>query len=99
MCKVEGMKNIRRKRLGHALNWALQSQDPGFATFLADKVLEFYAHEGLFYPLDLLDNLGSCMLVCDRLTFLGNYYFTFNLNSLHDNFGLLACKKNMLRTF
>lgn len=74
MCKVEGMKNIRRKRLGHALNWALQSQDPGFSAFLADKVLELYAREGVFNSLDLLDNLGSCMLVCDRLTFLGKSF-------------------------
>lgn len=71
VCKVEGMKSLRRKRLGHALNCALQSLDPGFTTFLADKVLEFYAKEGVFSSLDLLDNLGSCMLVCDRLTFLG----------------------------
>uniref|UniRef100_A0A1B6GHG6 Nuclear pore complex protein Nup85 n=2 Tax=Proconiini TaxID=565685 RepID=A0A1B6GHG6_9HEMI len=73
VCKVEGMKSLKRRRLGHALNWALQSQDSGFAAFLADKVLEFYAREGVLGSLDLLDNLGSCMLVCDRLTFLGKY--------------------------
>ncbi|XP_054258211.1 nuclear pore complex protein Nup85 [Macrosteles quadrilineatus] len=73
VCKVAGMKELRRRRLGQALYWALQSQDPGFATFIADNILEYYAREGVFSSVDLLDNLGSCMLVCDRLTFLGKY--------------------------
>uniref|UniRef100_A0A1B6DZI9 Nuclear pore complex protein Nup85 n=2 Tax=Clastoptera arizonana TaxID=38151 RepID=A0A1B6DZI9_9HEMI len=73
ICKIEGMKSLQRHRIGQALNWALQSQDPGFTTYIADEILKRYAKEGVFDALDLLDNLGSCMLISDRLTFLGKY--------------------------
>lgn len=66
-----GMRSYQQQRLGNALTWALQSQDSGFATYLANKFLELYSQEGKFHSMDLLDNLGSCMLVSDRLTFLG----------------------------
>jgi len=66
-----GMRSYQQQRLGNALTWALQSQDAGFATYLANKFLELYSQEGKFHSMDLLDNLGSCMLVSDRLTFLG----------------------------
>lgn len=65
------MRSYHQQRLGNALTWALQSQDAGFATYLANKFLELYSQEGKFHSMDLLDNLGSCMLVSDRLTFLG----------------------------
>ena len=32
-----------------------------------------YFRKGEFSSLDLIDNLGSSMLLCDRLTFLGKY--------------------------
>ncbi|RZF47952.1 hypothetical protein LSTR_LSTR008756 [Laodelphax striatellus] len=73
ICKVQGMRCLQRKRIGQALCWALKSQDPGFATHLADKLLLEYTKGGTFNCLDLLDNLGSCMLISDRLTFLGKY--------------------------
>jgi nuclear pore complex protein Nup85 len=66
-----GMRSYQQHRLGNALTWALRSQDSGFATYLANKLLELYSQEGKFHSSDLLDNLGSCMLVSDRLTFLG----------------------------
>ncbi|GFG30209.1 hypothetical protein Cfor_10183 [Coptotermes formosanus] len=73
ICKIMGMRSYQQQRLGNALTWALQSQDAGFATYLANKFLELYSQEGKFHSMDLLDNLGSCMLVSDRLTFLGKY--------------------------
>ncbi|KAJ9589474.1 hypothetical protein L9F63_017335 [Diploptera punctata] len=73
ICKIMGMRSYKRHRLGNALTWALRSQDAGFATYLANKFLELYSLEGKFHSMDLLDNLGSCMLVSDRLTFLGKY--------------------------
>lgn len=73
ICKTQGMRCLRNFRIGQALNWALQSQDSGFTTYLADKILLCYATEGVFHSHDLLDNLGSCMLLSDRLTFLGKY--------------------------
>lgn len=62
---------MRRGRLGNALCWAVKSQDTTFTSFLADKFLEDYIKNGKLASKDLLDNLGSCMLVSDRLIFLG----------------------------
>ena len=65
------MKCIHRRRYGNALAWALKAQDGAFATYIADKFLKYYAEYGIIQCRDLLENLGSCMLVSDRLTFLG----------------------------
>lgn len=70
------MKSIRQGRLGNALAWALKAQDGAFATFIADKFLKYYAKNGELQCPDLLENLGSCMLISDRLTFLGLFIFT-----------------------
>ncbi|XP_033211463.1 nuclear pore complex protein Nup85 isoform X2 [Belonocnema kinseyi] len=70
ICKTQGMKCIRRGRYGNALAWALKAQDGAFATYIADKFLKRYAEHGEIQCQDLLENLGSCMLVSDRLTFL-----------------------------
>lgn len=67
------MKCIRQGRLGSALAWALKAQDGAFATFIADQFLKNYAKHGELQCQDLLENLGSCMLISDRLTFLGSY--------------------------
>ncbi|KAK7794024.1 hypothetical protein R5R35_007455 [Gryllus longicercus] len=73
ICKVLGMRSFKQNRLGNALAWALRSQDSGFATYLADRFLEQYSRDGKFDSTDLLENLGSCMVLSDRLTFLGKY--------------------------
>jgi len=72
-CKVMGMKALARGNTGSAMAWALKSQDAKFTTFLADKLLATYATSGSFSSVDLLDNLGSSIVVSDRLTFLGKY--------------------------
>jgi len=72
-CKVMGMKCLSRKDTGSAMAWALKSQDAKFTTFLADKLLSEYTHKGEFSSADLLDNLGTSIIVSDRLTFLGKY--------------------------
>ncbi|XP_012284297.1 nuclear pore complex protein Nup85 [Orussus abietinus] len=73
ICKIQGMKCIRQGRLGSALAWALKAQDSAFATYIADQFLKQYAEQAELKCRDLLENLGSCMLVSDRLTFLGKY--------------------------
>ncbi|XP_043282571.1 nuclear pore complex protein Nup85 [Venturia canescens] len=73
ICKIQGMRCIRRRRLGNALAWALKAQDGDFATYIADQFLKRYADEGELECRDLLENLGPCMLTSDRLTFLGKY--------------------------
>lgn len=40
--------------------------------FLLYRFLSEYCKSGGFSNLDLIDNLGSAMLLSDRLTFLGN---------------------------
>lgn len=83
ICKIQGMKCLRRNQLGKALEWAFRSQDSAFASHLADQFLQHYVKKGVFDSNDLLDNLGSCMLLCDRLTFLGIkiliFGFIFNM--------------------
>nr|CAH7742098.1 unnamed protein product [Callosobruchus chinensis] len=74
ICKVQGMLSLRRGRIGNALCWALKSQDGPFTSYLADKFLQDYIKSGKLGSTDLLDNLGSCMLVSDRLIFLGKYF-------------------------
>ena len=39
--------------------------------FLLNRFLSEYCKSGGFSNLDLIDNLGSAMLLSDRLTFLG----------------------------
>ena len=48
-------------------------QDVKFTTFLSDQLLKRYCDVGSFSSEDLLDHLGSCMVVSERLTFLAKY--------------------------
>ncbi|XP_050297593.1 nuclear pore complex protein Nup85 [Anthonomus grandis grandis] len=74
ICKIQGLRSLRRGRLGNALTWALKSHDGPFTSYLADKYLQEYINSGDLNNTDLLDNLGSCMLASDRLIFLGKYH-------------------------
>lgn len=71
---MQGIICKRKGRLGHALTWALKSKDATFISYLADKFLREYSESGNLTNVDLLDNLGSCILASDRLIFLGKYY-------------------------
>ncbi|KAL3876599.1 hypothetical protein ACJMK2_034424 [Sinanodonta woodiana] len=73
ICKVMGMRLLHNDRLGAALTWFLKSKDVAFATLVAEKFLTQYSDKGKFDNLDLIDNLGSSMLLSNRLTFLGKY--------------------------
>lgn len=86
------MKNIKRGRLGNALAWALKAQDGSFATYIADQFLKHYEKHGEILCKDLLENMGQCMLISDRLMFLGKYcefQKTYSLNEFKDAAGLL----------
>lgn len=74
ICKVLGMKAIRRNRLGVALSWCLRAKDEEFAAYLTEKFLNHYMETGKFTQCDLIENLGSSMLLNNKLTFLGKYY-------------------------
>ena len=73
-CKVMGMRALKEDRIGVAMSWALRSQDVTFTTFLADRLLHEYTTSGGFASsADLLDHLGTSMVLSDRLTFLAKY--------------------------
>ncbi|XP_058805401.1 nuclear pore complex protein Nup85 [Phymastichus coffea] len=73
ICKIQGIKCIKQGRLGNALAWALKAPDSYFASYIADCFLKHYVDHADIQCRDLLENLGSCMLTSDRLTFLGKY--------------------------
>ncbi|NXH15913.1 NUP85 protein, partial [Bucco capensis] len=73
ICKIMAMKALRNSRLGSALSWSIRAKDAAFATLISDRFLKDYCERGCFSDLDLIDNLGSSMLLSDRLTFLGKY--------------------------
>ncbi|XP_061433194.1 nuclear pore complex protein Nup85 isoform X2 [Lethenteron reissneri] len=73
ICKEMAVRAVRSGRLGLALNWSLRAKDPALTTALADRFLDSYAARGAFCDLELIDSLGSSILLSDRLTFLGKY--------------------------
>ncbi|KAF5289717.1 hypothetical protein FQA39_LY03634 [Lamprigera yunnana] len=74
LCKVQARNSLRRRRMGNALTWSIKSQDGTFTSYVADKYLRKYCKSGILKDTDLLDNLGSCMLISDRLIFLAKYF-------------------------
>uniref|UniRef100_A0A1A8MBP4 Nuclear pore complex protein Nup85 n=2 Tax=Nothobranchius TaxID=28779 RepID=A0A1A8MBP4_9TELE len=73
ICKIMAMRAARNNRLGSALSWSIRAKDAAFATLISERFLQDYCAKGTFSDLDLIDNLGSTMLLSDRLTFLGKY--------------------------
>ncbi|XP_069608268.1 nuclear pore complex protein Nup85 [Ranitomeya imitator] len=73
ICKTMAMEAMRNRRLGSALSWSIRAKDAAFATLISNRFLKDYCERGRFSDLDLIDNLGSAMLLSDRLTFLGKY--------------------------
>ncbi|KAK6643060.1 hypothetical protein RUM43_004563 [Polyplax serrata] len=71
--KVQGMRCLGRGDIGGALTWAMRCQDPVLSSQLADIYLKKYVQDGKFESNDLLQNLGSGILLSDRLAFLGRY--------------------------
>lgn len=74
ICKSMGMQSLRRRRLGVALSWCLRAKDEVFASILTDHYLNHYIQTGTFMQCELIENLGSAMLLNNKLTFLGKYY-------------------------
>lgn len=87
ICKVMGTRALFNGRLGSALSWGLKSKDANFSAFVADKFLSEYTNTGAFSSLDLLDNLGSSMVLSTKLTFLGKY------REFHRHYGSEEFKK------
>ncbi|XP_054716603.1 nuclear pore complex protein Nup85-like [Uloborus diversus] len=60
-------------QLGSALTWVMHSKDVHFADELADRWLNDYAEHRKIEGFEILKNMASCMLVSDKLTFVGKY--------------------------
>jgi len=73
LCRVLAIRALRSDRLGLALSWSIKSKDVAFASFVAEKLLTDYSQTGSFSHLDILDHLGSDMVLSDKLAFLGKY--------------------------
>eukprot|EP00794_Sanderia_malayensis_P008966 gene8967-9923_t len=73
ICKVMAMRALKGDRLGSALAWCIRSKDAVFANLLAERIFNHYMETGLLSHLDVMSNIGSAMLLSDKLTFLGKY--------------------------
>lgn len=73
ICKTMAVRALYAGRLGSALHWGIGSKDAGFVSHVAERYLMEYSSSGRFLNLDLIDNLGSTMLMTSELTFLGKY--------------------------
>jgi len=74
---------LQKSRIGEALCWAIRGQDSAFATHLGDLYLKNYVQSGYFANSDILDNLGSIVVTCDRFMFIGKYYYILLILSLY----------------
>ncbi|KAJ7316009.1 hypothetical protein JRQ81_002171 [Phrynocephalus forsythii] len=73
ICKIMAMKAVRNTKPAEMLKPQGQAWGHSFVSRLDCKFLKEYCERGCFSDLDLIDNLGSSMLLSDRLTFLGKY--------------------------
>lgn len=69
------MLSLQKSRKGEALCWAIRGQDSALATHLGDLFLKEFAKGGQFTCPDILENLGSIVVTCDRFMFIGNIQF------------------------
>jgi len=67
------MLSLQKSRIGEALCWAIRGQDSDFATHLGDLFLKEFTKIGQFNCPDILDNLGSIVVTCNRFMFIGKY--------------------------
>ncbi|KAF4516916.1 hypothetical protein B566_EDAN008005 [Ephemera danica] len=79
ICSVRGKQALRVGRLGSALTWAIRAKDVALCSTVADEILRAYSTTGGFSLTDVLDNMGTAMLVSERLSFVGKYR-QFHLN-------------------
>ncbi|GBO20519.1 Nuclear pore complex protein Nup85, partial [Araneus ventricosus] len=63
-------KALSNGKLGTALTWVMHSRDVRFADEIADRWLKDYSKYQKVEGLEIFKNMGSCMLVSDKLTFV-----------------------------
>ncbi|GFU52910.1 nuclear pore complex protein Nup85 [Nephila pilipes] len=73
IANVMTSKAMSHGKLGTALTWVMHSKDVRFADEIADRWLKDYASHQKIEGLEIFKNMGSCMLVSDKLTFVGKY--------------------------
>jgi len=70
------MLSLQKSKKGEALSWAIRGQDSALATYLGDLFLKEFAKDGQFSCPDILENLGSIVITCDRFMFIGKFDLT-----------------------
>ncbi|XP_055936163.1 nuclear pore complex protein Nup85-like [Argiope bruennichi] len=70
---VMASRALSNGKLGTALTWVMYSKDVRFADEIADRWLKDYTKHQKVEGLEIFKNMGSCMLVSDKLTFVGKY--------------------------
>jgi len=67
------IRALQLNRLGNALSWSIKAKDQDLSKHITDKLLEEFTKTGSFNNTDVIDYLGSSVLVSDRLSFLSKY--------------------------
>ncbi|XP_035213593.1 nuclear pore complex protein Nup85-like isoform X2 [Stegodyphus dumicola] len=73
IANVMTSKAIANGKLETALTWVAHSKDVHFADELANRWLREYVERRNIEGFEILKDMGSCMLVSDKLTFVGKY--------------------------
>lgn len=67
------IRALQNNRLGNAMSWSIKAKDQELLKHITDKLLDEYTKTGNFSNTDVIDYLGSSVLVSDRLSFLSKY--------------------------
>lgn len=74
ICRIMAQKWLSQSQLSAALVWGMRGEDTQICSLVADLMLRHYVSSKSFVGSDVLNSLGSNMLICDRLTFLAKYF-------------------------
>ncbi|KAG8194792.1 hypothetical protein JTE90_017233 [Oedothorax gibbosus] len=84
IANVMTKKALSSGKLGTALTWVQHSKEVRFADEIADRWMKDYAKHREMKGLEIFKNMGSCMLISDKLTFIGKYCEFHKLHSQHE---------------
>ncbi|UYV79788.1 NUP85 [Cordylochernes scorpioides] len=73
IAKAMGMRALKHSMLESAVSWAIRSEDTKLTSYLADRLLDQYCEKNDISCLELLDNMGPCYLLNEKLAFLAKY--------------------------
>lgn len=71
ICTVQSRRALETEQYGDALSWAIRGRNSKLCSVLADLILRNYCVRRDFILSDMLDNLGTAMLMSEQLAFVG----------------------------